>query len=106
MAQQNSKPFKILVPKVRQSLYVDTVVNERLRVLAEAKSVEPLRDVFGHLAASTRSRFWPKSTVGGRSCPSRPNVGLGHERKSSVSLKMSLVGGKADFDFKRLDVAL
>ena len=51
MAQQNSKPFKVLVPKVWQGLYVDTVVSERLRVLAEAKAVEPLRDVFGHAAA-------------------------------------------------------
>ncbi len=30
----------------------------------------------------------------------------GQTRKSSVSLKMSLVGGKADFDFGRLDVSL
>jgi hypothetical protein len=29
--------------------------------------------------------------------------GLGQQRKSSVGLEMSLVGGKADFDFGRLD---
>ena len=41
MAQQHPKPFKVLVPKVRQGLYVDTVVSERLRVLAEAKAINP-----------------------------------------------------------------
>ncbi len=29
----------------------------------------------------------------------------GQLRKSSVSLKMSLVGGKAEVDFERLDVS-
>ncbi len=28
----------------------------------------------------------------------------GQNRNSSVSLKMSLVGGKADFDFRQLEV--
>jgi hypothetical protein len=37
---------------VRQSLHVDPVVGERLGVLAEAKAVEPLSDVFGHPVAS------------------------------------------------------
>ncbi len=72
MAQQDSKPLKVLVPKVRQSLYIDTVVSEPLRVLAEAKAVKPLRDVFGHTAASTVSRIWSKFTIGGRACPSNP----------------------------------
>ncbi len=31
---------------------------------------------------------------------------LGHNRKSSVGLGMSVVGGKADFDFGWLDVCL
>jgi hypothetical protein len=29
---------------------------------------------------------------------------MGQNRKSSVDLKMSLVGGNADFDFERLEV--
>jgi len=86
MAQKHPKPFKILVPKVRQGFYVDTVVSECLRVLAEAKFVEPSRDVFGHLVASTQSLFWPKFTVAGRSCPSKLNVGSGHERHSAGQL--------------------
>ncbi len=31
---------------------------------------------------------------------------LGHNRKSSVGLGMSVVGGKAEVDFGRLDVCL
>lgn len=57
MAQQNSKPLKVLIPKVRQSCHVDTVVSESLRVLCKPESVEPSRNIFGHPAASTLSRF-------------------------------------------------
>jgi hypothetical protein len=32
-----------------------------------------------------------------------PESVVGQNRKSSVSLRMSVVGGKADFDFGRLD---
>ena len=75
MAQKHAKPFKVLVPKVRQTLDIDAVVGERPGVLTEAKSVQPLRDILGHPAASTLFRFRPKFTVGGRSCLSMPKIG-------------------------------
>ncbi len=40
------------------------------------------------------------------STPSAFMAALGQQRKSSVDLGMSALGGKADFDFGRLDVCL
>ncbi len=41
-----------------------------------------------------------------RALVARPTSAQGQQRKSSVSLKMSLVGGKAEVDFGRLKVRL
>ena len=46
LAQQYFKPYKVLVPQVGQNLNFEAVVRERLLVLAESRSVQPLRDVF------------------------------------------------------------
>jgi hypothetical protein len=45
MAKSKTKFFEIIVSQARQNFEVDIVLREHLRVLAEAKSFEPLGDV-------------------------------------------------------------
>ena len=46
MAQAEFECLVIILGQARQHLEFDFVLTKRFRVLAEAKSVEPLRDVF------------------------------------------------------------
>ncbi|HEY6602038.1 MAG TPA: hypothetical protein VI009_09505 [Xanthobacteraceae bacterium] len=45
MAKSKTKFFEIIVSQARQNFEVDIILREHLRVLAEAKSFEPLGDV-------------------------------------------------------------
>jgi len=45
MAKSKTKFFEIIVSQARQNFEVDIVLREHLRVLAKAKSFEPLGDV-------------------------------------------------------------
>jgi len=45
MAKSKTEFFEIIVSQARQNFEVDIVLREHLRILAEAKSFEPLGDV-------------------------------------------------------------
>ena len=48
MAKRQPKPLKLGVGQIGKNSEINVVLRERLRVLTETKSFEPLRDVVRH----------------------------------------------------------
>ncbi len=57
MTQRNVDLFEVNLRECGQNLPIDVILNECLRVLAEAKSFEPLRDVVRHVASLRQAGF-------------------------------------------------
>ncbi len=57
MSYRKSKFLEIVLGQTGKVLEVDVVISERLRVLTEAKSFEPLRDVVRHRASLRQAGF-------------------------------------------------
>ncbi len=57
MAERQPKPLKLGVGQIGKNSEINVVLSERLRVLAETKSFEPLRDVVRHGASLRQAGF-------------------------------------------------
>ena len=86
ISEIQAKLLEIIVGKTGKDIEIDSVVRERLRVLAEAKSFKPLRDVSRHGASLREAGFAEAVEDNFFQCITIDWVALHHIRDAYVGL--------------------